>query len=166
MTAKKFRFNIIDAIILLVLIAAIGVLAYIFVISDDSEVEGEPHTVEYTIIVTSVNGKFKDSITEGSRVSLESNRKLDLGKVVKYEYGGSVKTEFNKKPGEEAAEVYSVIEDELIDMVITFRADTKKTEWGYCIDDEAYINVNNSFEFVVGDFRCVGVCSGVNVLDE
>jgi len=166
MAAKKFRFNIIDAVILLVLVAAIAVLGYIFVFSDNSEVEGEPHTVEYTILVTSINGKFKDSIKEGSRVSLESNRKLNLGEVVDYQYGGSVKTEFNKKIGEEAAEVYSVMdEDLLLDMVITFRADTKKTEWGYCIDDEAYLHVNNSMEFVIGDFRCVGVCTGVKVID-
>ncbi len=165
MAAKKVRFNIIDAIILLVLVAAVGVLMSIFVFSDDSEIEGEPHTVNYTIIVTSVDKKFEKAIPNDARVSLESNRKLDLGRVIDVQTGESVKTEFNKKTGEEAAEVYSVIEDELIDMVITFSAHTKKTEWGYCIDDETYINVNDSFEFVIGNFRCVGVCSGLKVID-
>ena len=162
MTAKKFRFNIIDAIILLVLIAAVAILAYIFVFSDDSEIEGEPHTVEYTVIVQSVNGKFKDSIKEGDRVSLESNRKLNLGEVVSYEYGASVKTEFNKTTEKE---FYPITSEELIDMKITFRADTIKTEWGYCVDGEAYLPVNSSHEFVIGDFRCVAVCSGVKTID-
>lgn len=165
MAAKKIRFNIIDAIILLVLVAAIGVLTSVFVFSEGSEIEGDPHTVNYTVIVTSVDKKFEKAIPNGARVSLESNRKLDLGRVIDVQTGGSVKTEFNKKTGDEAAEVYSVIEDELIDMVITFSADTKKTEWGYCIDDETYINVNDSFEFIIGNFRCVGVCSGLKVID-
>ena len=37
MTGKKFKFNVIDALIVLILIAAVAVLAYVFVFSDDSE---------------------------------------------------------------------------------------------------------------------------------
>ena len=162
MSEKKFRFNIIDAVIVLVLIAAVAVLGYVFIISDDTEVKGETHTVEYVIEVTSLNSMFADSVVEGDHVTFENNRDLDLGTVsAPPQVKTSIKTGFD---AEKEEEVYAEAEG-LIDMIITFRATTVETEWGYCIDDEAYIAVNNSNDFIIGDLRCVGVCTDVTVID-
>lgn len=159
---KKFKFNIIDAIIVLVLIAAVAVLAYVFVFSDESDVKGEECTVRYTVEFTSINDDFAEAIKEKDRVTFETDRKLDLGRVVSVDYGNSVKTGFNNVTGEEE---YTAVEG-LIDIVVTFEVTAEKTEWGYCIDDEAYITVNNSNEFIIGSFRGVGICTAVEVIDE
>ena len=162
MSEKKFRFNIIDAVIVLVLVAAVAVLGYVFILSDDTEVKGETHTVEYVIEVTSLNSMFTDAVSEGDRVTLEKDRELDLGVVsVPPEVRDSIKTGFD---AEKEEEVYSKAEG-LIDMLITFRAPAVETEWGYCIADEVYITVNNSNEFIIGDLRCVGVCTELTVID-
>lgn len=162
MSGRKFRFNIIDAVIVVILAIAVAVLAYVFIFSDDSEIEGEEHTVEYVIHVTSVNEMFKDAVSQGDRVTFERNRKLDLGTVsAPPEVLPAVRVSYDNETGKE---VYPEVEG-LVDMIITFRAPTILTEWGYCIDEEAYITVNNSNEFVIGDFLCVGVCTEVNVID-
>ena len=89
-------------------------------------------------------------------------RDLDLGVVsAPPEVKTSIKTGFD---AEKEEEVYAEAEG-LIDMIITFRATAVETEWGYCIDDEAYITVNNSNDFIIGDLRCVGVCTNVTVID-
>ena len=162
MTSKKFKFNIIDALIILILIAAVAVLAYVFVFSDDTDVKGEEHTIEYTIEFTSVNGTFADDIKEGQSVTLETDRKINLGTVTAYEYGKCVKPMYNN---ETESEEYSVVKDNLIDMVVTFLAKAELDEWGYCIDDETYIAVNNSMDYIVGEFRCIGMCTAVKVID-
>ena len=161
MTGKKFRFNIIDALILLILLAAGAVLAYVFVLSDTTLVKGENHTVEYVVEVTSVNEIFKDSVKEGDKVTLASDRKKELGEISKKpESYASVKTGFNNETGEEE---YS-FGDGLVDMVITFRGETEKTEWGYSNDD-VYILVNDSIELIFGDFKGTATCIEVTVLD-
>ena len=163
MTNKKFKFNFIDALIILVLIAAIAVLAYVFVFSDETDVKGEEHTLEYTVEFTSVNSTFADSIKEGQKVTFEEDRKIDLGTVTAYEYGKSVKTMYSNESG---LEEYTLVKDDkLIDMVVTFRTKAELTEWGYCIDDEGYLAVNNSKDFIIGEFRGVGICTAVNVID-
>ncbi len=163
MSEKKFKFNIIDAVIIFVLIAAIAVLAYVFVFSDDSEVKGDVHTVEYVIEVSSLNGElFHNAVAEGDFVTLDGDREIELGQVTTAPLvRTSIKTEFDNETGKE---VYTEAPG-LIDMTITFRATTVETEWGYCIDDKAYITVNNSNEFIIGDLRCVGICTAVTVID-
>lgn len=162
MTAKKFKFNVIDAIIILVLVAAIAVLAYVFVFSDESDVKGDVHTVEYVIEVTSLNEIFRDAVSTGDKVTFETDREIFLGTVTAPpEVRTSMKTNYDNESGEE---VYSAAQG-LIDMTITFRATVEETEWGYCIDDKAYITVNNSNDFIIGDLRCVGICTEVTVID-
>lgn len=161
MNEKKFRFNIIDVLILLILIVAAGVLAYVFILSDSDLEIKEQHNVEYVVEVTSVNEIFRNTVNEGDRVTLASNRKKELGSVsAQPEIAQTLKTSFDEKRG---IEVYSPA-DGLIDMTITFRGTAEKTEWGYSLDG-VYICVNDTIDLIFGDTRLNVTCVRVNVLD-
>ena len=156
MTDKKFRFNVIDVLILLVLVVAVGVLSYIFVFSDDTVVEGEKHTVEYVVEICSINAEaFSGTVSEGDIITLENDRKTVVGVVSKppQEYPSYRSSYSNSKN----KEVYTPSEGHF-DMTVTFTADTVKDDWGYCIDDKVYFPVNTSLNIMIGDFRCTAYC--------
>jgi len=163
MTDKKFRLNIIDILILLVLVVAVAVLAYIFVLSDDTVIEGERYTVEYVVEINSVNkDAFMNSISEGDIITLEENRNKYVGTVSKQpQYLDCYKAGYSN---EENKEVYTPAED-LIDIVVTFTAEAELDDWGYCISDSVYIPVNSTTNLIIGDFRCSAVCVRSTVLD-
>lgn len=163
MTDKKFRLNIIDIFIILILAVAVAVLAYIFVFSDNTTVKGENYTVEYVVAIDSINrNAFMNSIAEGDVVTLESDRSQVIGTVSKPpQYLDCYKTSYSNEKNEE---VYTLAEN-LVDIVVTFTAETTLNEWGYCIDDAAYIPVNTSINIVIGDFRCTALCIKNTVLD-
>lgn len=54
MEKRKFRFNVIDALIILVVIAAVGVLAYVFASEkgDTDEKIGEKVKIQYVLQTT------------------------------------------------------------------------------------------------------------------
>lgn len=161
MAEKKFRFNIIDALILLILIAAAGVLAYVFVLSDSELEIKEMHTVEYVVEATSVNETFRNAISEGDRVTLASNRKREFGNVsAQPEINQSIKTSYDEINN---VEVYSLAEG-LVDMTITFRGSAEKDEWGYSLDG-SHLTVNDSFDLIFGDTKLTVTCIKMTVLD-
>lgn len=163
MTGKKFRFNVIDVLILLVLVVAIGVLSYIFVFSDDTVVEGEKHTVEYVVEIGPINAEvFSGTVSEGDIITLENDRNAVLGVVSKppQEYP-SYKAYYSNS---QKKEVYTAAEGQF-DMLVTFTADTIKDDWGYCINDKAYLPVNTSINILIGDFRCTAYCVEAKVID-
>ena len=163
MTDRKFRFNFIDALIIFVLIVAIAVLAYVFVISDDTVVKvRDTHTVEYVMIGTSINEAFKDSIHEGDQVVLSKDRTKYIGVVTtEPEVTPHYKEAFDYNTGKE---VYSE-GDGLVDIIITFRAEADKDAWGYNICDN-YFLVNGSYSLSFGDVAIPAAdCLEVRVLD-
>ncbi|MCQ2456939.1 MAG: DUF4330 family protein [Clostridia bacterium] len=162
MTDRKFRFNVIDALIIIVLIVAIAILAYVFVISDDTEPITDTHTVEYVMIGTSLNDTFRDAIHEGDQVFSTKDRSKVLGVVcAEPEVSVNVKEAFDYNTGEE---VYPEGEG-LIDVIITFRAEANKDAWGYNICDN-YFLVNGSYSLSFGDVAIPAVdCVEVTVLD-
>lgn len=163
MTDKKFKINIIDIFIILVLVVAVAALAYIFVFSDDTTVKGEHYTVEYVVEIDSINrSAFMNSISEGDVVTLEGDRSKVIGSVSKPpQYLDCYKTSYSNEKNEE---VYTLAEN-LVDIIVTFTAETTHDEWGYCIDDSVYLPVNASINIVIGDFRCTATCIKNTVLD-
>ncbi len=161
MTDRKFRLNFIDILILIVLAVAVAVLGYIFVFSDDTVVEGERHIVEYVVEVSSVNSVFDGSVSVGDTVTFADKRTKVLGTVTDVQYRDCYKAGYSN---DKDAEVYTKA-DNLIDICITFMAETEKDEWGYCIADDVYIPVNTSIDIMAGDFRGSAYCIKHTVLD-
>lgn len=162
MTDRKFRLNFIDMLIIIVLVVAVGVLGYIFVFSDDTIAEGEHHTVEYVVEITSINREyFENSVVEGDVVTLSEKRTKVLGTVTGVQVYDCYKAAYSD---EEDAEVYTKAEN-LVDIVITFTSEAEKDEWGYCIAEDVYIPVNTSIDITIGDFRGSAFCIKHTVLD-
>ncbi|MBQ3900927.1 MAG: DUF4330 family protein [Clostridia bacterium] len=162
MEKKKFRFNIIDAIILLVILAAIALLVYVFVISDKTVEEYDKYQIECVMEVTRINENLAGEleIGEGSNVYNPANNKL-IGKVVaEPEFKNTITTAFDESTGQE---IYPEVEG-LKDIFITVRLEAEKTEWGYSAGD-LYFVVNSSARFRVGDFECNATCLDLKVVE-
>lgn len=162
MEKKKFRFNIIDAIILFVILAAIALLVYVFVISDKTVEEYPKCQIECVIEVTRINENLANEaqIGEGKNVFNPVNNKL-IGKVISEpEIKNTITTSFDEETGQE---IYPEVEG-LKDIYFTLRLDAEKTEWGFAAGD-LYFDVNDSVRFRVGDFECNGTCLDLKVID-
>lgn len=162
MTDRKFKLNFIDILILAVLVVALGVLAYIFVFSDTTIVEGEHHTVEYVVEISSVNAEaFKDAVNVGDTVALEEKRSTILGTVTGVETRDCYKAGYSNT---EKKEVYTKDEDR-VDFVITFTADTELDKWGYCIADDVHLPVNTTIRLIFGNLSGSATIIKNTVLD-
>ena len=165
MAEKKFKFNFADFLILLVLLAVVAALLYVFVLSDDTVINTEEtYTVEAVLRATSINEIFKDTVKEGDVVALAENRNKVIGVVsAPPEVKPSIKTGFDEEAEEE---VYTPGES-LIDITITVKGEAIKDKWGYrfkdCDDD--VIVVNNNYKFLFGETYFNVQCIKVTVLD-
>ena len=163
MTERKFKLNLIDILILVVLAVAVAVLGYIFVFSDDTTKEGEMHTIEYVLEITSVNKEIANAhkIEPGASVILDHNRTKVIGTVSKpAQYLDCYKASYSNDEGKE---VYTIAEN-LTDIYVTFTAEAELTEWGYRIAETEYLPVNAAINLIIGDFHCSAVCIENNIV--
>ncbi len=104
---SKYRFNIIDVLLILVLIAVIGVIYYFVAGRDDKASQGEK-IINYTIELKTVDKDYLDSIQIGDKV-IETVRNRTIGKVVDVEYGPSWAVTTNTETGEMIKSYYPAI---------------------------------------------------------
>ncbi len=164
MAEKKYRFNVIDALIILVILIAGALLAYIFVFSDDTQSTGDNVRVEYVVEVTSLSAdSFRGKINEGDEIFFNGTKKIKVGTVSKtpQEHYPSYKTAFSNSEGKE---VYTP-DEERFDITITFEADAVKDKKGYCIGEKLYLPVNGWADLIIGGVSCSVCCLELNVLD-
>lgn len=162
MTKKKMRFNIIDAVILIIVAAAIALLGYIFIFSDDSEAPKDIHTVEYVLVVERVNKDLYDNdpIKNGA-VVYDAEKKTVLGYV-----SDEPETPNTFDPGynpELQKEVYAPRTD-LIDVYVTIRCTAEKNEWGYTVSDVS-MPVGATTKLIIGNMFATATTIEMNVLD-
>ncbi len=91
---KKHRFNIIDALIIIVIAAIIAVAAFFLLRDKPEEVKEDTVTIEYVVEFRKVRDEFKDNITEGDTV-IDSVAKYYIGEVVDVNSGPAVFTNGN-----------------------------------------------------------------------
>lgn len=87
MSKTKVRFNIMDALILLTVLAVIAVLLYVFVFSETGDsLTGDADTYEltYVVEVTKLRSEFAQLVTPGTPV-IESAKKMPIGTVTAVE---------------------------------------------------------------------------------
>ena len=131
MEKRKFRFNVIDALIILVVIAAVGVLAYVFASEkgDTDEKIGEKVKIQYVLQTTETREQFVKNITASDIIYDDESGKV-LGTVV------SVTDEpayFTGTDNKNAVQVISEIEGKR-NMFITVEADAEIQNSGYTVD--------------------------------
>ncbi|MBR3423580.1 MAG: DUF4330 family protein [Clostridia bacterium] len=160
MESKKYRFNIVDVFIILIILGAVALLGYVFIFSNKTVEKYETHEVECVVEVTRVNELFRDKFSQGDAVINPSNNR-QFGTVTEApERKRSVTTAFDEKTGNE---VYPEVEG-ADDYIITFVGTADKTEWGYRFAD-MYINVAEQCTVQIGDMQCMATCIKMTVLD-
>ncbi len=160
MEKRKFRFNLIDAFIILIILAAAALLVYVFLFSNKVVEKYETHEVECVVEITRINELFRDKLAEGDSVINYSNNRT-IGKVTAPpERRPATTTAFDESTGEE---VYPEVPG-ADDYIVTFVGTAEKTEWGYRFADQ-YITVNDTFGLQIGDIQCNCTCIKMTVLD-
>lgn len=146
-TAKqtKYKFNIIDILIILAVIA-IGVVMYYYV-SARNEVESASYVdIEYTVELKTVHKDYVDKIHLGDG-AVETVRDQQIGEIVNIEVAPAYNVATNMETGEMFLEEYPVVNiddeetHEYYNVKVTIKDTFKKSAEGYSI---------NAFNLVVG----------------
>ncbi|MBR7034059.1 MAG: DUF4330 family protein [Clostridia bacterium] len=160
MERKKYRFNIIDVFIILIILGLIALLAYVFIFNNKSNENKEIAEVECVVEVSGINEIFRDKFNLGDIIKNVNNQK-PIGTITETpERRRTVTTAFDEKTG---SEVYPEVE-RLDDYIITFVGKAEKTDRGYLFAD-MYLNVCEPCTIQIGDMQCTGTCIKMTVLD-
>ena len=153
-TKKNGGFNILDALIIIGILAFIAVIVIVyspvglFNLSDDA-------VIIYTVRVQGVSADYAGSVKVGDKVT--DSKGYDLGTVVSdveiephavYEY---------RENEEGSGSIVKITHPELVDLVITVSANAKANEDGYTVDGKR-IALEAEYELVFPGFESKGVC--------
>lgn len=161
MKKRKIRINGMDFAILAVIAAAVFLILYIFVWSDDTDtIQSETAEILYVVEVVGIDEQFEDLIKEGQRVEDAVKRGV-MGTVEgKPEVRDMLKAEFDNVSGQE---VYNTVPGKS-NLYITIRADASVTDRGYSVNDE-YIYVGAQLSMVFPEMKCDGYCIQLDVVE-
>ncbi len=87
-TLKKRRFNAIDAVIILVIVAVIGVAVFLFS-SEEAEMPMNKVKLEYTVEIKTLSDDIAAEFNIGDRM-VDSVQKYNLGEIIAVEYDNAV----------------------------------------------------------------------------
>jgi len=157
MTGRKVRFNAIDAIILLILAAAAGVLLYIFVFSKDTAqtAEGSSRTIQYVVEVVNIDDHFADAAKIGQPVQDAVKRK-HIGTVVGVQSYPFEKNTFSYDTGKTTVSAA----DGRITMKITIEATVTETDRAFSVDG-CEIRVGEQYSLMLPGMYGVGFCTDI-----
>ena len=137
-TSKKRRFNAVDAVIVIVILAAIAAGAALFTINQSSEGQTTKTTVEYIVEFRQIREEFGDNFKAGAVIS-DSVAKYQLGEVTAVNIENSTYNGNNMLTGELVVSDYP----ERIDVQLTVRADAE-------IDEAGMIQIGGGYRLSVG----------------
>ncbi|NLZ36272.1 MAG: DUF4330 family protein [Clostridiales bacterium] len=153
---SKIRFNIIDALLLLIIIAAVALAAY-FVMSgrvgQQRAVSERP--IQYTVLLTNVRGEFKGNIKIGDSVT-DTVKLMPIGEVTDIK---TVQTSIDIED-ETAGRIVSAIVPDKYDITVTVTADATVSTGFYMIGGYQ-IQVGTLVSLRVPDFTGVGYCTSI-----
>lgn len=157
MTGRKVRFNAIDAIIILIFAAAIGLLLYIFVFSNDEPqtAEGVERTIQYVVEIQNINDDFDSAAAIRQPVQDGVTRK-NIGTVVGVLPIPFEKMTFNYE--KEQLEVSTV--EGKITLKVTIEAQVLETDRAYSVNGYE-IRVGEQFSLMMPGFYGIGYCTDI-----
>ena len=151
-----FRFNVIDVLLIIVILFAGAVAAYMFTSGNNTVVSDDTVEITYKIRVQGMNEEFRHLVSLNDKV-VDSVGLFQIGEVVDLSYSNTVFVDTNSL-GEF---VYSDYPEKL-DMVITVKAHATVTEGAYMIGGYS-MAVGTKVSFRVPDFTGVGYCTEITV---
>lgn len=151
---KPFRFNIIDALFLLVILAATGALVYILFFRGVESTETTANTeLEYKVELRMIREELKGKINVGDKV-IDAAKLYTIGEVTDVKYATAIYTGVNKAEG---ALVYSDYTG-YVNITITVKAQAEITSNDYMIDGVYKISVGTYVSLRVPNFTGSGYC--------
>lgn len=136
MAKRKFRFNAIDAIIILIVLAACAVFGYVFM--SDSTKEEEPPAekvkIQYVLQTFETREQYVGNIAESDIIYEDGTGKV-LGTVVSVTHEPAYYTGVN---GENAMQVISEIEGKR-NMFITIETEAEPLKNGFSVDGNVFV---------------------------
>ena len=162
MRKTKLKFNLLDALIVLAILAVIAVLLYVFVWSEDRSVENLAGTsavpITYVVEVSGIHKDFADMIEVGEK-PLDSAVKSPLGLITALETQDHYYTGTNLHDG---TLVLSKVED-YVNLYITIETEAMPESYAYTLNgSDLYVGklINLSFDDIV----CSGYCIALDIL--
>ncbi len=153
-TKKRGRFNYIDVLLLILIIAAVIGLAWLMISPYTEQFFATTYDIEYTVALNGVRVEFKDKVQEGDRM-VETAGLDGIGNVTGVVYTASkfVGTDSNG---------HSITSDHpgLYDVMITVRAEATLQSGVYSVNGYG-ITAGKTIPFRVPDFIGEGVCVSV-----
>ena len=157
---KAFRFNIIDIILILVILAAVSFVVYLF-LSRDNASDGEAFNAEFVIESKEVREEFSGLIKPGD-ILFDSVKQAELGEVIYVEYVNAVRTTVNNETGEQKA----VEVPGRLDVYITVRSTNVTHDGCYKINGNYDLMTGSYFSYRVPGFAGEGSCVSVKILNK
>ncbi len=128
--AKKIRFNIIDIILMVILVGAVGVLVYILAVGGrDSSAASEPIEIIYEVELKNVREEFRGAIKVGDTV-VDTVKRYTIGEVIDVRYEEALYTGVDKATGQLVNSPYPG----RTNIIMTVQATADTTPGYYSID--------------------------------
>ncbi len=162
MLKRKSSFNIIDALIIII-IAIVGVGVYMFFSANSTALTEDEalntSKIRYTVQVGELPREYADSIKVGDTV-FDYETGVGIGTVAAVDFKNSVYVGYDKTTG---GQKLTSLED-FVDLVITVETSAKKTERYFAIDDiSMYIGKN--LKMITPGLFCEGSCIYIDTVE-
>jgi len=157
MSGRKVRFNAVDAVILLILAAAVGVLLYIFVFSADKNqnTETNVHTIQYVVEIQNIDDHYENAVEIGQPVQ-EAVKRKQIGTVVGVQTLPFEKVTFNYETGKTTV----AAAEGMITMKITIEASVTETDRAFTVDG-CEIRVGEQYSLMLPGMYGAGFCTDI-----
>lgn len=158
MNKKKFKFNFVDILIILIIIAAGVVLSSVFIGNNSAATQPQTSNVkvQYVIELPDVDDRFENTVKEGQAVRDAIERK-SLGKVVGVQTNPYEVITFDYTEG---IEKVAVVDGKVV-ITVTIEADATETDRAFIIDGcEMRVGQKYSIEFP--EMYGIGYCIKIN----
>jgi len=158
MSKRKLRFNAIDALIILVIAAAVFVLLYVFVFSGrgtQTAAEVNYTTIQYVVELQNIDEHLEDAVKKGQLVEDAVERKK-IGTVSGVQAIPYEKVTFDYESGRET--VASV--EGKITLKISIEAQAVETDRAFTVDG-CEIRVGQQYSLILPDLYGYGYCTEI-----
>ncbi len=161
---KKYQFNFIDVLLILIIVLSIAVIAFLtFYDGDIKSVKNDNAKVEvmYTIESRNIDNILRGKINRGDTV-IDSESLKEIGQVVDVEYTDSVYTGFNSEKNEQFEALYAGH----IDIKVKISATAELDENGVYSVNGYILNTGKEMEVIFPYYVGKGLCISFSEVNE
>lgn len=155
MQKRKSAFNVIDALIIILLAMAAAGAYFLFFGSGGMGFDngsGKAERIRYVLQINELPIEYSDNIKEGETV-IDGGTTTAAGTVVAVDFKNSVYVGYDKATGEQKLTTL----DEYVDLYITVEGDAKVKDNIFYVNDTS-MYVGKSLDMMMPDLYCSGSC--------